>query len=104
MAVSRKSILRHRLGSLLLAGALLACVWISTVVVLVERGHECTGEECPVCQLVQAARSTLAFTDCLPATSGAMKLRAVPAARPFLRVLVEVAPDTLVHRKIRLNN
>ena len=104
MVKTRSTQLSRRLARLLLAAGLLACVWASTAVVLLEADHECSGAECPICQLVLVARASLAFTGKSVASPMVTAFAAAPFAMP--RLLAHRVPDadTLVHRKIRLNN
>ena len=94
----------HRLSSCLLAAALLLCVFAATAVVLLETGHECSGEDCPVCHLVQLAGDSLTLVE--PPASPTVA-SPVPAALtcPSRHLSCAAAyPNTLVQLKIRLNN
>ncbi|MBQ4479553.1 MAG: hypothetical protein II943_02835 [Victivallales bacterium] len=93
-----------RLPALLLAAALLLCLFAATEVVLLETGHECSGEDCPVCHLVQLAGDSLAMVKPpVPPTVASPAMLA--QARPTRRFADAAAsPNTLVHLKIRLNN
>lgn len=102
-----RPISRHRrLVSLLLAGSLLACVLAATAVVALESVHDdCPGEEnCPVCQMVQVAKASLNFVKEAPSVSCAEVFAAVPPLAPQLRRQVLACANTLMWRKIRLNN
>lgn len=98
---------RHRFGSYALAIALLACVLLASAVVVLEAGHDdCPGEEnCPVCQMVLVAKASLNFTTAArPVSAPAAAFRAAPATVPRFRSQFLAIADSLVQRKIRLNN
>lgn len=102
-----RPISRHRrLVSLLLAGSLLACVLAATAVVALGAAHDdCPGEEhCPVCQMVQVAKASLNFVKEAPSVSCAAVFAAVPPLAPQLQRQVLARANTLMWRKIRLNN
>ena len=95
---------RRQIASLLLGMALMACVLGGTAVVLLEAGHECSGEDCPVCQLVLVTRTSLTFI-AKPATlSAVVAFYPLTTAQPRLQAQVMAVADTLVYRKVRLNN
>ena len=94
----------HRLSSFLLAAVLLLCVLAATAVVLMETGHECSGEDCPVCHFVQLAGDSLAMVK-PPASPTVATPVMVAQNRPARHFSCEAAcPNTLVQLKIRLNN
>jgi len=94
---------RH-LAGLLLALMLLACVLGGTAVVLLEANHECTGGDCPICELVAMAHNSLAFTCRGSSSLTGTAICLATEARLCLRSQVMACPGTLVHRKVRFNN
>ena len=92
----------------LLAGMLgmvfLVAVLLSTFYLVAEAGHDCTGEDCPICACMQQCENTLHTM----AYGGVLAVVAVlPMFLLFFRVLSEASKmvqETPVTRKVRMNN
>ncbi|ETP73650.1 hypothetical protein UYO_0287 [Lachnospiraceae bacterium JC7] len=83
---------------------MLFVVLFSASFVALESVHDCTGEECPICACINQCENTLRQV------GGGMDLQPDPVLPVFL-TLIAVFPvvdsltaETLVSRKIRLNN
>lgn len=104
MSNYRTNFCRRRCASLLLGMVLLACVLGGTAVVLLEMGHECSGEDCPVCHLVELASDALALVKPPNPPTVASVLPTILAG-PLLKYgCVTAHASSLVKLKIRLNN
>ena len=94
-----------KMAALLLCAFFALAVLVSSALIIHEAGHDCAGEDCPICRAVAAAGTLLRFTGELlavlallpnPADAGCSRLNARGMSAPSLR--------TPVHWKIRLNN
>ncbi len=96
---------QKRIGAGLLCVIFVLAMLVSSAFIIHEAGHDCTGEDCPICQAI-------AINDQLLRLIGAAIL--VPASLPgILRIKYSradipgfslPASGTLVSWKIRLNN
>lgn len=96
---------RKKIGALILCFGFILVLAAASAFVIHEAGHECSGEECPVCRMIAASLSLLRFAGLavliLPAGTALSRLfysRAETARRhiPFA--------GTLVSWKIRIND
>ncbi len=83
---------------------MLVIVLFSAFYVAAEADHDCCGEDCPVCESIQLCEATLRR-----AVSGTTAPRAavVPVVLFLFAVIpatLQVSGETLVSRKVRLNN
>ena len=90
--------------SLILCGLLLVGMLFSSFFVSTEFHHDCSGEDCPICQMVALCES---FIDQLG--SGFTGLAVIIALMVCLYSAVSISvsairPLTLVSAKVRLNN
>lgn len=83
---------------------MLAVVLFSAFHIAAEADHDCTGNDCPVCACIRQCESTLR------GIGGGITVLSC-AAVPFLLFLLAapvlvaaVSSDTLISRKVRLNN
>ena len=88
----------------LLAMSLLLCIFASTAIILVETDHDCNGDDCPICQLIHAAKDTLTLNGPMPSqvTSTSFASLSSSSLPHFAQPTLPAA--SLVHLKIRLNN
>lgn len=83
---------------------MLVVVLISASYVAVESGHDCTGEECPICACINQCESTLRLV------GGGVDFQAEFILPVFFILItavsasVSLTAETPVSRKIRLNN
>ena len=88
----------------IIALMLLVVLLFFSFFIAVEADHDCVGEGCPVCVCIQQCEETL------HQIGGGIAFQAaviVPAFFLFITILISffgVAVNTLVSRKIRLNN
>lgn len=83
---------------------MLVIVLFSAFYIAAETDHDCTGEDCPVCACIQLCESTLrGISDGISVASSVII--------PFLFILsaaalfvTAVPSDTLISRKVRMNN
>ena len=89
-------------AALFLAAVLLLTLVFSAFLLAVEADHECSGEDCSVCALLQLCETLLRRLEGSVAALAAVSLLfcvlslCVPVSSP--------APSTPVSRKVRLNN
>ncbi len=83
---------------------MLVIVLFSAFCVASETGHDCSGEDCPVCALIRQCENTMRSIGCGTAARLSLIL-------PFLFILFTAgspadafSQDTPVLRKVRLNN
>ncbi len=95
---------RKRIAAGVIGLILLVIVLFSAFYITAETGHDCIGEDCPVCSFIQQCESTLRGVGDGTAVQSAILI-------PFLFVLViaapaaaAVCPDTLISIKVRLND
>ncbi|MBO4386698.1 MAG: hypothetical protein J5817_06725 [Treponema sp.] len=71
---------------------------------LIHAGHECSGDDCPVCLLIQSAKNTLASVENPANTQGF--LHSVLPSLIFILFLshLYICGETPVSKKIRKNN
>ena len=91
--------------------ALLLCVFFalavlfSSALIIHEAGHDCAGEDCPICRAVAAAGSMLRFSGVLLAALALLLgLADAGLIRRGFRGISAPLPQTPVHWKTRLNN
>ena len=91
--------------------ALLLCVFFvlsmlfSSALIIHEAGHDCAGEDCPICRAVAAAGSMLRFSGVLlAALTLLLGLADAGLIRRNARGLFAPSPRTPVQWKNRLNN
>ena len=93
-----------RITAVILGLMMLVVVLFSAFYIAAETEHDCTGEDCPVCVCIQHCENTLrGIGEGISAPSSVII--------PFLFVLLTTAlfvtavpSDTLISRKVRLNN
>ena len=83
---------------------LLAVILFSSVYIAAETGHDCTGDDCPICACIQICENAINQI-----VSGAVNTAStwVPAAFLILSAVLLGCPavsETLISNKIRLNN
>ncbi len=99
--------MRHqkRIGAGFLCAIIVLAMLVSSAFILHEAGHDCTGEDCPICQAVaingQLLRLIGAAILVLATLPGALHIKQAWAAD---RGCFAPASGTLVSWKIRLNN
>ncbi len=93
-----------KITAIFLILVILLFLFISTYFIAYEADHECTGEDCPVCALIQMSENSLRQLG-----SGAPSAAAVSSL--FILILVmqictsdSITLPTPVSEKIRLNN
>ena len=94
-----------RIGARLLCAVLTLSVLLSSAFILHEAGHDCIGEDCPVCRHIAISRDMLRLIGAaiLPWALRAMAPDASVGRYETLGQFIP-APGTLVSRKIRLNS
>lgn len=93
-----------KITSIFLILVLLLFLFVSTYFIAYEADHECTGEDCPVCALIQMSENSLRQLG-----SGASAAAAVSSLFILILVMQTCTGDSItlptpVSRKIRLNN
>ncbi len=96
---------RKQLGVLLLSVGLVIMLAASSALIIHEADHDCTGEDCPVCQAIAVGRGLLrALGMAMLLLWVFFILRQNHHVRPFSRQYSRFFPHTLVSLKIRLND
>ena len=91
-------------AAIVMIAAVLLFLLVSTFFIAYEADHECTGEDCPVCALIQIVENNLRQLG-----SGAPVAAAV-SSLILLSLVLQIRPEysitisTPVSRKTRLNN
>lgn len=95
---------KMRLAAAFLAAAILIIVLFSVFFIAHEADHDCTGDGCPVCALIQTCENNLRQLGGGTAASYAVGVLVfLTLAMPVLTAFATIAL-TPVSRKIRLNN
>ena len=94
----------QRVTAVILCLLLLSVMTLSVFYIAKEVNHDCTGTDCPVCEMIQTAEQTLQFfgTGLVP-----LVWLLVPALFLFLKKKMEktgILCRTLIQQKVRLNN
>ncbi len=98
-------VLRHmRIAAGIMGIMMLFIMLFSAFYIAAEADHDCTGEDCPICACIQQCENTL------HQISGGITSQAVIII-PIVFMLISAFPyavcflrETLVSRKVRLNN
>ncbi len=93
-----------RITACIMGLMMLVIMLFSAFYIAAEADHECSGEDCPICACIQQCENTLrSIGDGISVSSSVII--------PFLFVLlgavlfvIAVSSDTLISRKVRLNN
>ncbi len=93
-----------RIATGIMAIMMLLVVLFSAFYLAAESGHDCSGEDCPICEIIQSCENTLQHMGSgLPYT--------LSVILPFVTLLCSIiltaallSRSTPVSRKIRLNN
>ncbi len=96
---------RQKHATALLCVLLLAVMTISSVFILLEHDHDCSGADCPVCLAIQQAKKNMTclglgegnMTACIPSQVPSLQQHRFYAAVPA------AVPATLVFLKVRQN-
>ncbi|MBE5902291.1 MAG: hypothetical protein E7280_10355 [Lachnospiraceae bacterium] len=91
-----------RIASGIMVFMMLAVVMLSVFFLAAEMGHDCTGEDCPICASMQQCKSVLESWDGGEAVLSLVLLSIVTVSMKLpVYTLVQSTP---VSRKVRLNN
>ena len=96
---------RKRVGALLMCLGMVLFLFVSSTFIAHEVGHDCSGEDCPICQMIAIhviLLRTLGFA--LLIALALFALRQVRSTRHGQRQQRLPASGTLVSWKIRLND
>ena len=96
---------RQKHATALLCVLLLAVLTVSSVFILLEHDHDCTGDDCPICLTIHQAKKNMT---CLGLGEGNLTATTVvqaPLSLPcrFHAVVSAAIPATLVFLKVRQN-
>lgn len=95
---------RRRLYALVLCAAMLSLIFVSSVLPIAEAGHDCAGEDCPVCAALASAGRLLRGLSLLGLLLIALFAQAA-FARRFARAGRRLLPPrTPVALHVQLNN
>ena len=95
---------RRRLISGLLAVLMLSVMLFSALIIVHEADHDCIGEDCPICACIHQCENTLQQ---LGSGVTAQFAVVIPAIFIFLLAflrMTELPQETLVSRKVRLDD
>lgn len=96
---------RHvRWAALLVCVGMLLMLFVSSAYIAHEAGHDCVGEGCPVCAFIARLREAQRGFSLALASSAALLILSSRRAVSSAKEACLPAGDTLVRRKIRLNN
>lgn len=96
---------RQKHATALLCVLLLAVLTVSSVFILLEHDHDCTGDDCPICLAIHQAKKNMTS---LGLGEGSLTVATVvqaPLSLPcrFRSVVPAAVPATLVLLKVRQN-
>ncbi len=96
---------RKRIGALLLCIGLVLVLSVSAAFIIHEAGHDCTGEDCPICRNIAINIRLLCAAGFAALVLQAFRLLPVMRAVYGLQDRdAHFCPETLVRWKIRLND
>ncbi len=96
---------RKRAGALLLCIGLVLILSVSTAFIIHEAGHDCSGEDCPICRNIAVnIRLLCAAGLAVPVLQAFRLLPVMHTAFGRQGRRAYLGPETLVRWKIRLNN
>ncbi len=96
---------RKRTGALLLCIGMVLVLSVSAAFIIHEAGHDCTGEDCPICRNIAINIRLLCAAGLAVLIPAVFRLRPVAHAAYGRRDRYAVfCPETLVRWKIRLND
>lgn len=102
-ANKQQNILRRSMAILvsmwLVFGVILSAFFISA-----EYDHDCTGDECPICQIITVCENFVKNAGTALAVVTALFAVIFAAVRALVKECDELLVDTLITRKVRLNN
>lgn len=96
---------KKRIGAVLLCVIFALVVLVSSAFLIHEAGHECTGEDCPVCHIIAASGQLLRLMGVV--FFALVSLLGLPDAGHAWHQSAGISassPATLVNWKIQLNN
>ncbi|MBR5974354.1 MAG: hypothetical protein IK020_04135 [Clostridiales bacterium] len=100
----RKMTMLMRVAAGIMGFLILGIMLFSTIYIAVESNHECEGEECPICFIIEQCENTLqqfrtGMTFRMPVI-----LAVVAAILTFVCGIRVSAKETPVSQKVRMNN
>ncbi len=98
---STARILRISAGILVLT--MLVVVLFSAFCIAAEAGHECSGEDCPICATIHQCEKTLRGFGDGTASRTAFPVPMIPILLAAAFAVPAVCQDTLISGKVRLN-
>lgn len=104
MKASNEMTGRRRLNSIIALAAMLVVLLFSSCYIIKEADHDCSGSACPICAMIQQCEDTLRQIGI-----GTITMIAVAAVVGILFTecsfaAFETSKETLITRKVRLNN
>jgi len=104
-ARNKKTVMKSRRAvAILMTLALLFVMFFSNIYIAHDGDHDCDGEDCPVCALLQASANNLRQMGSGSITAPASTLLVFVVLVMLRSIIFDVAISTPVSRKIRLNN
>lgn len=94
----------RRITAMLVSAMMLAAILCSAVYIATETGHDCSGEDCPICACLQICDNIL---NRIGGGTALQEPGALQAVRFVLLVPLPVCyaiRDTLILQKVRMNN
>ena len=93
-----------RTVSIIMAIMVLFVVLFSAFFIANESGHDCDGDDCPICSCMQQCSENLQLSGIILSAQSAAGLPLVLLFLSLLCFLCSHTQETLVSRKVRLNN
>lgn len=93
----------RRLAAWILAATIILSLILSFSFEIKEANHDCQGESCPICAMIQQFEDNFRSAGpAVPDTSDAIAVCSI--ALTLCTITVFVVSDTLISRKVRLND
>ena len=93
-----------RIVTCIIASLMFFCVLISAFFIAAEACHDCSGEDCPICEFVQQCENTLHQTGDGTAPIIALIMPVICMLLTAILFVPGISRETLVSRKVRLDN
>ena len=99
-----KSSVTKKITAAIIAMMVVFIVFLSAFCLGHEAGHDCSGEDCPICDIMRQCENALRGLSEGIADPAVVMLPAVLALFVAVLFVSFISSETLVSRKIRLNN
>ena len=95
---------KQKISALLISAALIAVLSLSLIFLVKEAGHQCTGEDCPVCAGIHQIRQSIRQIGGGEAVEAAAVPALIVSALLAFSSVSYVSSTSLITQKVRMDN